>query len=93
MQDRGEKPADRVGLMTEIKQIIVGVDGSDNSRAATALGLRRGCTPWRIPHRRHGLARAGTLPMQSAVRLAAPRGLRDPARAGDAAGRARAAHR
>jgi nucleotide-binding universal stress UspA family protein len=34
MQDRGEKPADRVGLMTEIKQIIVGVDGSDNSRAA-----------------------------------------------------------
>ena len=29
MQDRGEKPGDRVGLMTEIKQIIVGVDGSE----------------------------------------------------------------
>ena len=28
------KPGDRVRIMTEIKQIIVGVDGSDNSRDA-----------------------------------------------------------
>jgi nucleotide-binding universal stress UspA family protein len=31
---RGERPGDKVGAMTEIKQIIVGVDGSDSSRAA-----------------------------------------------------------
>jgi nucleotide-binding universal stress UspA family protein len=30
----GEKPGDSVGAMTEIKQITVGVDGSDSSRAA-----------------------------------------------------------
>jgi len=31
---RAEQPGDKVGAMTEIKQIIVGVDGSDSSRAA-----------------------------------------------------------
>ena len=82
MQDRGEKPADRVGLMTEIKQIIVGVDGSDNSRAAMRWAYDEAAhhgaslnavMVWHAPVRAD----------ESAVRLAAPRGVREPARAGE----------
>ena len=44
--------------MTKIKQIVVGVDGSEEQSSGSAVGLRGGRAPWCLAHRGRDLAPA-----------------------------------